>query len=92
MAAGISTKSPSTIEPGPEGLNPLSYPLLVQRVLDRLCVSCDGATEPKSGVTLTGEPRQHYTTSYNALVSRVPYSADQARQRRGERIAGPNLQ
>ena len=68
-------RAPSTIDPGPDGSNPLSYPILVQPVLDRLCVSCHSAAKPKGGVALTGEPQGHYTTSYHAIVSRVRYSA-----------------
>lgn len=144
-------RSPSRIEPGPEGSKPFSYPMLVQGVLDRRCVECHGRDQPGGGVVLTGEPEGHYTCSYNALVKGVPYSndthpdslcrpgqfgargsrvmklllekghydvalnreeierlttwmdanalfygtfdpADQARQRRGERIAGPKLE
>ncbi|MBI4604644.1 MAG: hypothetical protein HY721_22000 [Planctomycetes bacterium] len=67
-------RPPSAIEPGPDGSRPLSYPLLVQPVLDRLCVSCHGAKDPQGGLSLTGEPQGHYTVSYNALAPRVPFS------------------
>ena len=153
------TRDPSVIQPGPDGSNPLSYPILVQPVLDKHCVSCHSPQKPEGKVILTGEPEGHYTVSYNALARLVPYSdwgakpgdfrkvnseptsaidffgargssltrllrnghydvklspdewdrlvtwmdanvlfygtfdpADQARQRRGERIAGPKLQ
>jgi len=143
-------RPPSAIAPGPEGTKPFSYPLLVQPVRDRHCVSCHGAAEPAGGVALTGAPEGHYSVSYNALAPRVPFSdqgntdtlslpgrygargsalakllldghygaelptedfgrlvtwmdanalfygtfdpEDQARQQRGERIAGPKLQ
>ena len=64
----------SVIEPAPEGSLPLSYPRLVQPVLDRQCVSCHNAERKDGDVALTGEPEGHYTVSYNALATRVPYS------------------
>ncbi len=66
---------PSAIEPGPEGSKPLSYPLLVQPVLDRKCVKCHRPDRPEGKVILTGQPQGHYTLSYNALAPRVSYSA-----------------
>ncbi len=68
-------RAPSVIEPGPEGSRPLSYPLLVQPVLDRHCVRCHNASRPDGGVRLTGEPQGRFSVSYNALVQRVPHSA-----------------
>jgi len=68
-------REPSPITPGPEGSKPLSYPRLVQPVLDRHCVTCHNPQRPDGGVVLTGEPQGHYTVSYNALAPRVPFSA-----------------
>ncbi len=68
-------RPPSTITPGPEGSLPLSYPRLVQPVLDRHCVRCHSHQKPDGNVVLTGEPAGQFTTSYNALISRVSYSA-----------------
>ena len=70
-------RSPSIITPGPDGSKPLSYPLLVQPVLDKKCVICHGETakENGGGLILTGEPEEHYTKSYNELVKRVSYTA-----------------
>ena len=70
-------RNPSKITPGPDGSLPLSYPILVQPVLYRHCVSChnEGAPDKNGGVILTGEPEGHYTKSYNALISRVAYTA-----------------
>ncbi|NLC55792.1 MAG: hypothetical protein GX774_03020 [Armatimonadetes bacterium] len=144
-----TARPPSVIEPGPDGSKPFSYPILVQPVLDKHCVSCHSGEEPAGGVELTGRPEGRYTASYNALSARVPFSdldngdavsrpgrfgaygspvmkqlleghnnvklsdaelrrlatwmdialfygtfdpEDQARQQRGERIAGPALQ
>jgi cytochrome c553 len=67
-------RNPSTIRPAPDGANPLSFPILVQPVLDRNCVSCHNRQKPEGNVVLTGEPQGHYTASYNALATRVPYS------------------
>ncbi|MBP8912751.1 MAG: hypothetical protein KBI32_14730 [Phycisphaerae bacterium] len=62
-------REPSTIEPGPEGTRPMSYPLLVQPVLDRHCVRChDGSQgEWKAPPVLTGEPEGAFTQSYTSL-------------------------
>lgn len=67
-------RPPSPIKPGPEGSRPFSYPLLVQPVLDRHCLPCHDGKEPNRPV-LTGEPENGFTKSYNALVSRVSFSA-----------------
>jgi hypothetical protein len=152
-------RGPSTIQPGPEGSLPLSYPLLVQPVINRHCAHCHAPGKEAAKWDLTGRPEGHYTASYNVLAPRVSYSdwsgklgdfrivnsepltspgffgikgsalgkllhkghydvkmpredwerlatwmdanglfygtfdpADQARQRRGERIAGPKIQ
>ncbi len=68
-------REPSAIAPGPEGSLPLSYPRLVQPVLDRHCVSCHNPARPDGGVVLTGEPQGRFTVSYNALAPRVSHSA-----------------
>jgi cytochrome c553 len=68
-------RPPSTIAPGPDGSKPLSYPILVQPVLDRKCVACHSRDKPEGKVVLTGEPEGRYSVSYNALAPRVPYSA-----------------
>ncbi len=65
------SRPPSPLRPGPDGSKPLSYPILVQPVLDRACVGCHGATDPAGGVRLTGEPEERYTVSYNQLAPRV---------------------
>ena len=72
-------RPPSTIMPGPDGSNPLSYPMLVQPVLDNHCVRCHSGAKPAgptgTAIVLTGEPAGRYTTSYNTLIERVSYSA-----------------
>jgi hypothetical protein len=58
-------RQPSRIEPGPEGTRPMSYPLLVQPVLDRHCIKCHDSS--KSPPSLTGEPTSTFTKSYESL-------------------------
>ena len=53
----------------------LSYPLLVQPVLDQHCVRCHNPQRPEGDIILTGEPKGHFTVSYYQLASRVSYSA-----------------
>lgn len=64
-------RTPSTIQPGPDGSNPLSYPILVQPVLDEHCVRCHNPRKPEGDVVLTGDPREEYTASYCALAPLV---------------------
>ena len=70
-------RPPSKITPGPEGSKPFSYPLLVQPVLYRHCVSCHNEVAPESngGLVLTGEREGNYTRSYHALMPHVSYTA-----------------
>jgi hypothetical protein len=65
-------RKPSAIEPGPEGTQPMSYPRLVQPVLDKYCVRChdSGQGELKAPPVLTGEPEGTFTKSY---VNLKPY-------------------
>ena len=67
-------RAPSVIEPGPEGSCPLSYPRLVQPVLDRHCVRCHDVPGAVGKVVLTGRPEGRYTVSYNALAPRVRFA------------------
>lgn len=52
-------RNASIIAPGPDGSRPLSFPRLVQPVLDRHCVRChDGSRgEGRSNLSLTGDAR-----------------------------------
>jgi hypothetical protein len=85
-------REPSAIKPGPEGSKPLSYPLLVQPVLDKHCVSCHGDERPPNpeGLILTGTPEGHYTKSYLALAKQVPFSAWGSLEGNSEPAAGPD--
>jgi len=66
---------PTEISPGPDGSRPLSYPLLVQPVLDRHCVRCHSQQKPEGQVVLSGEPAGVFSRSYQALVPHVAYTA-----------------
>jgi hypothetical protein len=68
-------REPSVIEPGPDGSRPLSYPLLVQPVLDRHCISCHNPEKREGGLVLTGDPDGRFTASYNVLAARTVHSA-----------------
>jgi hypothetical protein len=65
---------PADLEPGPDGSNPLSYPILVQPVLDRACLDCHGSEDPAGGVRLTGDPEGTFTVSYNQLAPKVSFA------------------
>lgn len=74
-------RGPSVIEPGPEGSKPLSYPLLVQPVLDRHCVECHGGARMEGDVVLTGRApespdgeRAVFSVSYLELAPLVRYA------------------
>jgi len=78
--AGVpaAQRKPSPITPGPDGSKPLSYPLLVQPVLDKHCVTCHNAEKPgeeRGNIILTGEPEAQFSKSYNVLVKRAAYTA-----------------
>ena len=73
VVAGRTTlamrRPPSRLEPGPAGSHPLSFPLLVQPVLDRHCVPChDGQEGPgRSALLLTGDPVGPFSRAYQSL-------------------------
>lgn len=68
-------QEPSLLRPAPDGARPLSYPLLVQPVLNRHCVTCHSGEDAPAGIRLTGEPEGHFSVSYNALAPLVSFSA-----------------
>ena len=67
-------RPPSAIKPGPDGSKPLCYPILVQPVLDRLCVECHDGPKSDGGLDLTGKPAGAFSASYNALAPLVSFS------------------
>jgi len=66
-------RPPSKIRPGPDGTRPISYPRLVQPVLDKHCVRCHDrkAGDLKSALVLTGEHTKLFTRSYESLKTYV---------------------
>lgn len=64
-----SQRPASRISEGPDGSQPLSFPRLIQPVLDRHCVRChDGQAGPgKSALALTGERTKTFTRAYDNL-------------------------
>ncbi len=74
LSALASARPPSAIAAGPDGSWPLSYPLLVQPVLDKHCVRCHGGDQPAANVVLTGEPQGEFSASYRALAPLTSYS------------------
>lgn len=62
-------RPPSAIELGPDGSQPLSFPRLVQPVLDRHCVRCHDGSEGsgKSLLALTGGRTDPFTKAYGNL-------------------------
>ena len=62
-------RPPSRLQPGPDGTLPMSFPRLVQPVLDRHCVRCHNGTEAsgQSKPALTGEPTKVFTRAYDSL-------------------------
>ncbi|MDA1275647.1 MAG: hypothetical protein O2960_16635 [Verrucomicrobia bacterium] len=62
---------PSRLQPESWGGGYLDYPTMVQPILDRHCVSCHGgAREIAAGLDLTGGWTEHFSISYENLVSR----------------------
>ena len=55
-------------QPGETAPRPLHYPSDVQPIFDRHCVRCHGGEEPKGSLTLTGEPTEHFSRSYEELI------------------------
>lgn len=68
-------REPSRITPGPPGSRPLSYPRLVQPILDRHCVRCHNDEQADGGINLVGRPQGQFSVSYLALAPRVRISA-----------------
>jgi hypothetical protein len=85
-----ASREPSVIAPGPDGSLPLSYPLLVQPVLERRCVECHNVKKPEGKVVLTAEPEKGFSRSYNALMRWVSYTAWNNPQNNFEPLTAPD--
>ncbi|MGI5831707.1 MAG: hypothetical protein ACOX6D_04140 [Thermoguttaceae bacterium] len=62
-------RPPSVITPGPAGTAPFSFPLFVQPVLDRHCVSCHNGEEGSDAPDLRGIVENgDFSNAYNNLI------------------------
>ena len=61
----------STLEPGPDGSQPWSFPRLVQPVLDKHCVGCHSGKKNGDKPDLTGAQTENFTVAYQKLRSYV---------------------
>ena len=81
-------RPPSSIQHGPDGSLPFSYPRLVQPVLDRNCVKChDGSTgADKSPLVLTGatDQKSRFSTSFDNLKPHLRWPGDTTITRPGQ--------
>jgi len=92
LSAMARKRPPSVIAEGPDGSKPLSYPILVQPVLDKHCTSCHQGKDAAGNIQLTGQPQGSFTASYNSLVPFVSYSQWKATpQANDEPLTKPGL-
>jgi DNA-binding beta-propeller fold protein YncE len=67
-------RAASTLQPDPAGASPLSFAQLIQPILDKNCVSCDGTAKPgdlsKGNYTSNGDK---FYASYNNLKPYLSY-------------------
>lgn len=64
-------RPPSRLKPESWGSGPIDYPSMVQPILDRHCVTCHGGDQGlAAGLDLTGGWTEHFSISYENLVSR----------------------
>lgn len=67
----VLSRPPSSLQPESWGGGHLDYPTIVQPILDRHCVSCHGDRQGiAAGLDLTGGWTEHFSISYENLVSR----------------------
>jgi hypothetical protein len=57
-------------QPGDTGPRVVHYPTDVQPILDKHCISCHGAKEPKGDLDLTGAMTTLFSRSYENLLNR----------------------
>ena len=75
-AAAVSIASrrrPSAVTPPPADMAPISYPRLIQPILDRNCISCHSGEEGRPSPNLTGAVSGVFTDSYHGLRPYVRY-------------------
>ncbi len=67
----VLRRAPSRLQPESWGSGHLDYPSMVQPILNRHCVSCHGGERGiDGGLDLTGGWTEHFSISYENLVSR----------------------
>ena len=67
----VLARPPSRLQPESWGSGHLDYPTMVQPILNRHCVSCHGGEKDiAAGLDLTGGWTEHFSISYENLVSR----------------------
>jgi Hydrazine synthase alpha subunit middle domain len=67
----VLSRPPSQLQPESWGSGPIDYPTMVQPILNRHCVSCHGGEKDiAAGLDLTGGWTEHFSISYENLVSR----------------------
>ena len=71
-----AARAPSAIAPGPDGTRPMSFPQLVQPVLDRHCIHChDGSGRPGQFLpALLGERAGDFSIAYQNLKPYVRWN------------------
>ena len=65
-------REPSQLTPDPEGAYPLSFPRLVQPVLDRNCVPCHQTDKTGKAPDLTAKPVSLGTRKHRRTGKRLP--------------------
>ncbi|MCI0539459.1 MAG: hypothetical protein L0Z50_29975, partial [Verrucomicrobiales bacterium] len=67
----LLSRPPSRLQPESWGSGHLDYPTMVQPILNRHCMNCYGGAEGiAAGLDLTGGWTEHFSISYENLVSR----------------------
>ena len=67
-------KPPVNITPDVAGSNPMSFPRLVQPVLDRNCVACHQKNAPKAPDLSVGDWKAHHFNWYTSYVNLQKYA------------------
>ena len=69
--AAALRRPPSTLvqQPGETAPRPIYYPVDVQPVLDRHCITCHGGARPAADLDLSGEMTELFSRSYEAILA-----------------------
>jgi hypothetical protein len=87
------TRQPQTITPQPGDTGPriVHYASDIQPILDKHCVGCHGAKNPKGRLDLTGVPTARYNRSYENIIGKGLVSYADCRYGRANFRATPPL-